>query len=80
MIHLNLDIFFLEGSLPTVLHEVSLPVVDNDECKKSYDFFRQNAEPAFPETNIPQRMICAGINGKSSCHVCILHFFYVKFF
>ncbi len=49
------------GSTATVLQEVVVPIMSNDECKKT----------AYGEKRITANMLCAGIpeGGKDSCQV-----------
>ena len=49
---------------PTVLHEVSVPIISNEEC---YEWFSE-AGYAKP---VPKTMMCAGFKegGKDSCQV-----------
>ena len=55
-----------DGPSPTVLHEVSVPIISNDEC---YEWFSE-AGYAKP---VPKTMMCAGFKegGKDSCQVII---------
>lgn len=63
---LNLPFSFipLEGPLPDVIQEVSLPVITNKVCETMY------REAGFVE-DIPDIFICAGYGdgGKDSCEV-----------
>lgn len=52
------------GSSPDILHEVSLPVLSNAECKMT------NTAKVF---NITENVLCAGFpqGGKDACRVRI---------
>ena len=54
----------LDGPLPGILHEVSLPIIDNNECE---NMFR---DAGYIE-HIPYIFLCAGHKegGKDSCEV-----------
>ena len=56
--------FIAEGPLPSVLQEVSLPIINNDECEGMY------RDAGYIE-HIPNIFICAGYKkgGKDSCEV-----------
>lgn len=55
---------FAEGPLPSVLQEVSLPIITNNECEGMY------RKAGYIE-HIPNIFICAGYSsgGKDSCEV-----------
>ena len=56
----------LDGPLPGILHEVSLPIINNNECEGMYQ------DAGYIE-HIPYIFICAGFKegGKDSCEVTI---------
>ena len=58
---------FAEGPLPSVLQEVSLPIITNNECEGMY------RKAGYIE-HIPNIFICAGYSsgGKDSCEVISL--------
>ena len=51
---------------PTVLHEVSVPIISNEKC---YEWF---SEAGYSKP-VPKTMMCAGFKdgGKDSCQVII---------
>ena len=57
-------IYISEGPLPSVLQEVSLPIITNNECEGMY------RKAGYIE-HIPNIFICAGFStgGKDSCEV-----------
>ena len=62
--------FITEGPLPSVLQEVSLPIINNAECEGMY------RDAGYIE-HIPSIFICAGYRkgGKDSCEVKCINFF-----
>jgi hypothetical protein len=58
------EISFAEGPLPSVIQEVDLPIINNNDCEKMY-------RDAGYEEHIPSIFICAGYaqGGKDSCEV-----------
>ena len=56
--------FITDGPSPTVLHEVSVPIISNQEC---YEWF---SEAGYSKP-VPTTMMCAGFKegGKDSCQV-----------
>lgn len=64
LLKLPSSVFPLEGPLPDVIQEVSLPVITNKVCETMY------REAGFVE-DIPDIFICAGYGegGKDSCEV-----------
>ena len=54
--------FIAEGPLPSVLQEVSLPIMSNDQCERRF-------RDAGDREHIPNIFICAGYKkgGKDSC-------------
>lgn len=60
------------GSTANVLQEVTVPIMSNEECKKT----------AYGDKRILPNMLCAGHpeGGKDSCQVCAHFFFELKLF
>ena len=54
------------GPSPTVLHEVSVPIISNEEC---YEWFSSDA--GYSNRTVPNTMMCAGYKegGKDTCQV-----------
>ena len=61
---MNLESTIIDGPSPTVLHEVSLPILSNQECHKWF------VEAGY-STSVPNTMMCAGFKegGRDSCQV-----------
>ena len=66
--HSTFFLCFAEGPLPSVLQEVSLPIITNNECEGMY------RKAGYIE-HIPNIFICAGYSsgGKDSCEVIHFH-------
>ena len=63
MYHIQI-LHITDGPSPTVLHEVSVPIISNEEC---YEWFNE----AGYSKPVPKTMMCAGFKegGKDSCQV-----------
>ena len=60
----NIKIVISDGPLPGILHEVNLPIINNNACEGMY------RDAGYIE-HIPYIFICAGYRegGKDSCEV-----------
>ena len=59
---------FLAGNVPNILHQVTVPIIDNDKCQNM--FIKSGHKKTVRES-----FLCAGYDEgkKDSCEVCIVY-------